>query len=66
MPSWPIRDTVIDGDRVEFLGDAAGSFNLAGDQLPRGPSGGRAGNKLGKAIHHSDDRLAEVRNPSFQ
>lgn len=33
MPSLPHRDAVIDRDRVELLGDAAGLFQFPGHQL---------------------------------
>ena len=54
------RDAVIDRDRVEFLGDAAGALDLAGDQLAHILEMDMAGNELGKAVGDGDDRLAEI------
>jgi hypothetical protein len=53
-------DAVVDGDRVEFLGDAAGRFDLAGDELAQILQVHVAGHELGEGVHHGDDRLAEV------
>ena len=54
------RDAVIDRDRVELLGDAAGLFDLAGHQLAEILEVHVAGNELRERIHHRDDRLAEI------
>ncbi len=57
-------DAVVDGDRVEFLGDTAGRFDLARDELAEILEVDVAGHELGEGIHHRNDRLAEIRNPS--
>ena len=57
----PHRDTVIDGDRVEFLGDATGFFNLRSDQLADVLEVDVAGNELGEGVDDGNDRLAKVR-----
>ena len=57
-------DAVIDGDGVEFLGDAAGLFDLARDQLAKVLEMDMARHELGEGIDHGDDRLAEIANPS--
>jgi len=53
-------DAVVDGDRVEFLGDAAGGLDLAGDQLAEVLQVHVAGDELGERVDHRDDRLAEI------
>ena len=53
-------DAVVDGDGVEFLGDAAGSLDLARDQLAEILQVHVAGHELRERIHHRDDRLAEI------
>ena len=53
-------DAVIDRDGVEFLGDAAGCLDFAGDQLAEVLEVHVTGDKLGKAVGDGDDRLAEV------
>jgi hypothetical protein len=53
-------DAVVHGDRVEFLGDAAGSFDLTGDQLTQILQVHVTGHELGEAVGDGDDRLFEV------
>ena len=53
-------DAVIDGDGVEFLGDAAGRLDLARDQLAEILQMHMAGHELGEGIGDGDDRLAEI------
>ncbi len=54
-------DAVVDGDGVELLGDTAGRFDLAGDELAEVLEVDVAGHELGEGVHHRDDRLAEIR-----
>ena len=56
----PHRDTVIDRDGVEFLGDAAGRLDLARDQLAQIFQMDMARHELREAVDHRDDRLAEI------
>ena len=56
----PHGDAVVDGDGVEFLGDAAGRLDLARDHLPQVLQVHVAGHELGEAVDHGDDGLAEV------
>ncbi|TXT32351.1 MAG: Uncharacterized protein FD131_343 [Rhodocyclaceae bacterium] len=53
-------DAVVDGDGVEFLGNAAGCLDLARYQLPHVLEVHVARHELGEAVDHGDDRLAEV------
>ena len=53
-------DTVIDRNRVEFLGDTARRFDLARDHLAEILQMHMARHELGEGIHHRDDRLAEI------
>jgi hypothetical protein len=53
-------DAVIDGDRVEFLGDTAGRLDLARHQLAEVLQMNVTRHELGEGIDHRDDRLAEV------
>ena len=53
-------DAVIDRDGVEFLGDAAGLFDLAGDQLAEVLQVDVARDELGEAVGDGDDGFAEV------
>ena len=53
-------DAVVDGDGVEFLGDAAGRLDLAGDELAEVLQVDVAGDELGEGVDDGDDRLAEV------
>jgi len=53
-------NAVVDGDGVEFLGDAAGFFDLAGDHLAQVLEVYVAGDKLGKGVGDGDDRLAKI------
>ena len=53
-------DAVIDGDGVEFLGDAARRLDLARHQLPEVLEMHVAGHELGEGIGDGDDRLAEI------
>ncbi len=57
-------DAVIDGDGVEFLGDAAGLFDLAGHQLAEILEVHVARHELGEGVDDGDDRLAEIASPS--
>ena len=54
------RDAVIDGDRVELLGDPARRRDLAGDELPQILQMDMARHELGEAVGDGDDRLAEI------
>jgi hypothetical protein len=53
-------DAVVDGDGVEFLGDAAGLLDLARDQLAEVLQMHVARHELGEGVDHRDDRLAEI------
>ena len=53
-------DAVVDGDGVEFLGHAAGAFDLAGDQLAQVLEVHVARYELGEGVGNGDDRLFEV------
>jgi hypothetical protein len=53
-------DAVIDGDGVEFLGDAARLLDLAGNQLAKILQVHVPGHELGEGVDHRDDRLAEI------
>ena len=53
-------DAIVDGDRVEFLGDAAGCFNGSGDEVAHVLQVHVAGDELGEGVGDGDDRLAEV------
>ncbi len=53
-------DTVIDGDRVEFLGDAARRFDFARDELAEILQVDVAGHELRERVDHRNDRLAEI------
>src|SRR3546814_15170105 len=54
------RDTVVDRDGVEFLGDSARRFDLARDHLAQVLQMDVAGDELGEAVDHRDDGLAEI------
>ncbi len=54
------RDAVVDRDRVELLGDAAGRLDLARNQLAEILQMDVAGHELGERVDHRDDRLAEI------
>ena len=56
----PHGDAVIHGDGIKFFGDRPRRFDFARDQLPHVFEVYMAGNKLGKAVDHGDDGLAEV------
>ncbi|KAG1455584.1 hypothetical protein G6F57_015267 [Rhizopus arrhizus] len=53
-------DAVIAGARVEFLGDAARSFDLFGDQRAQVAQVHVARYELRERVHYRDDRLAEI------
>ncbi|MNE79650.1 hypothetical protein D3C80_1761550 [compost metagenome] len=53
-------DAVIHGDGVEFLGDAAGSLDFAGNQLAEILQMHVAWHELGERVDHCNDRLAEI------
>jgi len=53
-------DTVVYGDGVEFLGDAASRLDLAGHQLAQVLEVHVARDELGEGVDHGDDRLAEI------
>ena len=54
------RDTVINGDGVEFLGDAASLTNRAGDQFTHVLQVHVAGHELGERVRDSNNGLAEI------
>ncbi len=54
------RDAVVDGDGVEFLGDAARPFDLAGDELAEILQMHVAWHELREGIGDGDDGLAEI------
>ena len=54
------RDAVIDRDGVELLGDAAGFFDFARDELAEILQMHVPGHELGERIDHGDDRLAKI------
>jgi hypothetical protein len=54
------RDAVVDGDRVELLGDAAGLGDRARDEVAHVLEVHVAGHELGVGVGDRDDRLAEV------
>ena len=56
----PHGDPVIHRDSVEFLGHAARSLDLACDQLPQILEMHVPRHELRKAVHHRDDRFAEI------
>ncbi len=56
----PHGDAVIHGNGIEFLGNAAGLFNLACHQLPHVFQVDVAGHELGKGIGNGDDGFAEI------
>ena len=53
-------DAVVDGDGIEFLGDAASSLDLAGDELAKILKVHVAGHELGERVHHRNNRLAKI------
>ena len=53
-------DAVIDGDGVEFLGNATGFFDFGSDELPEVFKVYVAWDKLGKGVNDGNDRLAEI------
>ena len=53
-------DAVIDGDRVELLGDSARALDLSGDELSEVLQVDVSGYELRERIGHRDDRFAEV------
>ncbi|MPL67232.1 hypothetical protein SDC9_12923 [bioreactor metagenome] len=53
-------DAVVDGDGVEFLGDAARSLDLARNHLAQILEVDVARHELGEGVDDCDDRLAEV------
>jgi hypothetical protein len=54
-------DAVIDGNGIEFLGDAAGLLDLARDELAEILQMHMARHELREGIDDRDDRLAEIR-----
>ena len=54
------RDAVVDGDRVELLGDAARGLDLARDELPEILQVHVPRHELGERVRDRDDRLVEV------
>jgi hypothetical protein len=54
------RDAVVDGDGVEFLGDAARPFDLAGHHLAQVLEVDMARHELDEGIDDRDDWLAEI------
>ena len=59
-PAVAHRDAVVDGDRVELAGDPAGRVDRLGHDPADRLQVGVAGDELGEAVGHRDDRLAEV------
>ena len=59
-PVMAHRDPVIDSDGIEFLGNTASCLNLTRDQLADILEVHVARHKLRKAVHHGNDRLAEI------
>ena len=55
-------DTVVHGDGVHFLGDTAGSFDRACDNLADILEVDMTRYKLGVAVHHANDGLTKVFN----
>jgi len=53
-------DAVIDGDGVEFLGDAARRFDLAGDELAQVFEVNVAGHELREGVDDGNDGLVKV------
>ena len=56
----PHCDPVIDRDRIEFLGDAAGGLDLARNELAKILEVNMPRHELREAIGDGDDRLAEI------
>src|SRR5690606_1665760 len=54
------RDTVVHGDRIELLADAAGALDFADDELPEILEVHMARYELSERVGHRNDRLAEV------
>jgi hypothetical protein len=54
------RDAVVDGDRVELLGDPARLLDRARDEVTHVLEVHVAGDELGVGVGDRDDRLAEV------
>jgi hypothetical protein len=54
------RDAVVDRDGVEFLGHAAGLFDLARDQLSHVLKVNVTRHELREAVGDGDDGLAEI------
>ncbi|MBS1196587.1 MAG: hypothetical protein H6R18_372 [Proteobacteria bacterium] len=53
-------NAVVDGDGVEFLGDAAGRFDFAGNHLTQILQVYMPRHKLGEGIDHGNDGFAEI------
>ena len=53
-------NAVVDGNGVEFLGDAARLLDLARDQLPHILEVHMTGHELGERIGNGDNGLAEI------
>ena len=53
-------DAVVDGNRVELLGDAAGCLDFTGNQLTEILEVHMSRYELRERVHDRDDRLAEV------
>jgi len=53
-------DTIIDGDGVEFFGDAASRFNLATNHLPDIVEVNMARDKLSERVNHGNNWLAKI------
>ena len=54
------RDTVINGDGVEFLGDAASLTDSAGDQFTHVLQVHVTGHELGERVRDSNNGLTEI------
>src|SRR3546814_2605394 len=59
-------DAVIDGDGVELLGNTPRPFDLPRDELPEVLQMHMAGNELGEAVDHGDDRRSEEHTSELQ
>ena len=53
-------DTVVNGDGVEFFGNAAGFFDFTGNQLTHIVQMHMTRDELGEGVGNGDNRFAEV------
>jgi hypothetical protein len=54
------RDAVVDRNRIELLGNAAGLLDLPRDELPEVLQMHMPRHELRKRVDHRDDRLAKI------